>query len=169
MSKSMVGAAGGLSATDRAKLIPENIREGVTLFAGTSKEVSGNLQFPQYFLEATCRNDGSYVVVVAVSGNDGTRDAQSGLDSWVPTPKVSLPAGKYRVVYERTGNTLNSSTVLALTGANVSSLSYTKDTDFLIKEITVSKSATVKFSSNFLIYPTGSGFAHFSVGFYKIS
>lgn len=41
MSKSMMGAAGGLSATDRAKLIPENIREGVILFSGTPKEVNG--------------------------------------------------------------------------------------------------------------------------------
>ena len=31
MSKSMVGATGGLSATDKAKLIPENIRYGVTV------------------------------------------------------------------------------------------------------------------------------------------
>lgn len=35
---------GGLSAADRAKLIPENLRDGVTLFEGTSKEVSGALK-----------------------------------------------------------------------------------------------------------------------------
>lgn len=31
MSKSMVGPTGGLSATDKTKLIPENIRKGVTI------------------------------------------------------------------------------------------------------------------------------------------
>ena len=43
MSTSMIGAAGGLSAVDKAKLIPENIREGVTLFEGTPREIEGNL------------------------------------------------------------------------------------------------------------------------------
>lgn len=43
MSTSMIGAAGGLSAADREKLVPENLREGVTLFEGTSKEVVGSL------------------------------------------------------------------------------------------------------------------------------
>ena len=38
MSKGMLGAAGGLSAEDREKLIPENLREGVVLFAGTARE-----------------------------------------------------------------------------------------------------------------------------------
>lgn len=33
---------GGLSPADKAKLIPENIRDGVTLFSGTSKEVIGD-------------------------------------------------------------------------------------------------------------------------------
>ena len=43
MSKSMVGAAGGLSATDRAKLIPENIRAGVTIagVTGTLAPIDG--------------------------------------------------------------------------------------------------------------------------------
>ena len=35
---------GGLSAADMAKLIPENIREGVTLFEGTPREVTGTLK-----------------------------------------------------------------------------------------------------------------------------
>ena len=43
MAKCLVGAAGGLPAADRAKLIPENIRKGVTLFEGTAKEVAGTL------------------------------------------------------------------------------------------------------------------------------
>lgn len=34
---------GGLSAADKAKLIPENIREGVTFFEGTPNEVVGTL------------------------------------------------------------------------------------------------------------------------------
>ena len=42
MSKGLIGAAGGLSAEDREKLIPENLREGVTLFEGTAKEVVGS-------------------------------------------------------------------------------------------------------------------------------
>lgn len=41
MAKCLVGAAGGLAAADRAKLIPENIRAGVTLFEGTQREVAG--------------------------------------------------------------------------------------------------------------------------------
>ena len=52
MSKGLIGAAGGLSAADKAKLIPENIRAGVTLFDGTAKEVTGQLhsieQEPQF-------------------------------------------------------------------------------------------------------------------------
>lgn len=49
MSKGMLGAAGGLSAEDREKLIPENVRKGITLFAGTSKEVSGTaMPFSMY-------------------------------------------------------------------------------------------------------------------------
>lgn len=36
---------GGLSTADRAKLIPENIRNDVKIFEGTSREVTGNL-FP---------------------------------------------------------------------------------------------------------------------------
>lgn len=43
MSKGMVTVAGGLAAADKEKLIPENIREGVVLFAGTSKEIIGTL------------------------------------------------------------------------------------------------------------------------------
>lgn len=35
---------GELSATDKAKLIPENIRYGVTLFEGTTMEVAGTLK-----------------------------------------------------------------------------------------------------------------------------
>ena len=35
---------GGLSAADRAKLIPENIRSGVTFFEGTPRQVVGNVQ-----------------------------------------------------------------------------------------------------------------------------
>ena len=44
MAKCLVGAVGGLPAADRAKLIPANIRAGVTLFAGTQKEVVGTLE-----------------------------------------------------------------------------------------------------------------------------
>ena len=43
MSKRLIAAAGGLSAEDREKLIPENLREGVTLFEGTPREIEGNL------------------------------------------------------------------------------------------------------------------------------
>lgn len=44
MAKCLVGATGGLSAADKAKLIPANIRAGVTLFAGTQKELIGTLE-----------------------------------------------------------------------------------------------------------------------------
>lgn len=41
MAKCLVGSAGGLSAEDRAKIISENIRYGVSVFEGTSKETVG--------------------------------------------------------------------------------------------------------------------------------
>lgn len=41
MGKTQQAAGGGLTAADRAKLIPENIRKGVVLFEGTAKEVAG--------------------------------------------------------------------------------------------------------------------------------
>lgn len=44
MAKCLVGAAGGLSASDKAKLIPENLRDGVKLFEGTSKEIVGEVK-----------------------------------------------------------------------------------------------------------------------------
>ncbi len=44
MGKAQQAAGGGLTAADRAKLIPSNIRQGVTLFEGTSKEVAGSLK-----------------------------------------------------------------------------------------------------------------------------
>lgn len=45
MSKSMMGTAGGLSAADRKKLIPENIREGVSIakVTGIVKESAFNV------------------------------------------------------------------------------------------------------------------------------
>lgn len=43
MGRVSQSAGGGLTAADRAKLIPANIRQGVTLFAGTSHEVTGAL------------------------------------------------------------------------------------------------------------------------------
>lgn len=41
MGKTQQAAGGGLTAADRAKLIPENIRKGVVLFEGTRHEVAG--------------------------------------------------------------------------------------------------------------------------------
>lgn len=41
MAKCLVGAAGGLPAADRAKLIPGNIKAGVTFFEGTPRAVAG--------------------------------------------------------------------------------------------------------------------------------
>lgn len=41
MGKTQQAAGGGLTAADRAKLIPENLRKGVVLFGGTAKEVVG--------------------------------------------------------------------------------------------------------------------------------
>lgn len=42
MAKCLVGASGGLSAADRGKLIPGNIRSGITFFQGTAKEITGS-------------------------------------------------------------------------------------------------------------------------------
>ncbi|MDY5007920.1 hypothetical protein [Candidatus Allofournierella merdipullorum] len=44
MAKCLVGASGGLSAADREKLIPENLRKDVTLFSGTPKQVVGTYE-----------------------------------------------------------------------------------------------------------------------------
>lgn len=41
MAKCLVGAAGGLPAEDKAKLIPGNIKAGVTFFEGTPRAVAG--------------------------------------------------------------------------------------------------------------------------------
>lgn len=49
MSKSMIATVGGLSATDRANLIPSNLRKDVVLFAGTSREVVGTLTWQDLF------------------------------------------------------------------------------------------------------------------------
>ena len=43
MGKTQQAAGGGLTAADKAKLVPNNIRQGVTLFEGTAKEVTGSL------------------------------------------------------------------------------------------------------------------------------
>lgn len=46
MGKVLQRAGGGLTAADRGKLIPSNIREGVVLFEGTSKQVTGTYSGP---------------------------------------------------------------------------------------------------------------------------
>lgn len=51
MSKSMIATVGGLSAADRANLIPSNLRKDVVLFAGTSREVVGTLTWQDLFPE----------------------------------------------------------------------------------------------------------------------
>ena len=57
MAKCLVGATGGLSAADRAKLIPENIKAGVTLFAGTPREVAGVLTPLALFAKGQANGD----------------------------------------------------------------------------------------------------------------
>ena len=41
MGRVLQRAGGGLTAADKEKLVPENVREGVTLFEGTGKAVKG--------------------------------------------------------------------------------------------------------------------------------
>lgn len=51
MGKTQQAAGGGLTAADRAKLIPENLRKGVVLFGGTAKEITGSLApYRDYFI-----------------------------------------------------------------------------------------------------------------------
>lgn len=57
MAKCLVGAAGGLSAADKAKLIPQNIKAGVTLFAGTPREVAGVLTPLALFAKGQANGD----------------------------------------------------------------------------------------------------------------
>ena len=57
MAKCLVGAAGGLSAADKAKLIPENIKAGVTLFTGTPREVAGVLTPLALFAKGQANGD----------------------------------------------------------------------------------------------------------------
>lgn len=63
MSKGMTAAAGGLSAADKALLIPTNIREGVTLFEGKPNQVvgafAGNVK-AQGFFSMTITGDPRY-------------------------------------------------------------------------------------------------------------
>ena len=46
MGKTQQAAGGGLTAEDKAKLVPGNIRQGVVLFEGTSRQVAGNYITP---------------------------------------------------------------------------------------------------------------------------
>lgn len=98
MSKSMMSAAGGgLSAADKAKLIPGNIKKGVTFFQGTSKEVVGtftsdaNAAASQILSGKT-----AYVNGVKVTGTMTVKIDSIGPippDSWVGTsPKYSSEA-----------------------------------------------------------------------------
>ena len=48
MGRILMRAGGGLTRADKAKLVPGNIREGVTLFSGTVKEITGTLKFSLY-------------------------------------------------------------------------------------------------------------------------
>ena len=52
----MQRAGGGLTAADKAKLIPGNIRQGVTLFEGTPKEIAGTLNM----VKLTLGSGGTY-------------------------------------------------------------------------------------------------------------
>ena len=65
MAKCLVGVAGGISANDKGKLIPENIRAGVTLFEGTSKQIEGGF-FPDPVLFAYAGNRGNSMATCMV-------------------------------------------------------------------------------------------------------
>lgn len=84
MAKCLVGAAGGLPAADRAKLIPANIRAGVTLFAGTQKELIGTLEPADELdvLASMCYYTGDIATVTYWNGAGYvTRSVQTGFGS----------------------------------------------------------------------------------------
>lgn len=56
MAKSFIGAAGGLSAADKALLVPENIRSGVTI-----GKITGTLTWQDLVPEVMAAQDGSTI------------------------------------------------------------------------------------------------------------
>lgn len=111
MAKCLVGAAGGLSAADKAKLIPENIREGI-IIAG----ITGGL-FPIDELEVLMISfsvSGGYYIwyVMNESGNYDTK--------WLPDHPTGTVVGTVKLVAIMSGT---SGTICGHSGAGV----YTTD------------------------------------------
>ena len=165
MSKSMISAAGGLSAEDRAKLIPDNVREGVTLFEGTAKEVVGSFLGPQYYMLMTTANAENMHWTVCLAQSKEVQEIAYGPYTWTPTPTVKLPVGTYQVVCKLVGSTPYRPVQVSLTGADVEDITII---DGHRVKITVFESCTVSVPLPCLVYPTNSGrFAAF-IAFYEI-
>lgn len=79
---------GGLSAADKAKLIPENIKAGVTFFEGTPKEVTGTLKKEERPVEYSFFNVQSH----RYGGHSGTSNPENWNNTVIP--------GTYRAVYQ---------------------------------------------------------------------
>ncbi len=89
MGQVLQRAGGGLTRADMAKLVPENIRQGVTLFEGTAKEVIGEV-IPQKI----------YIPSIAYTAENGKGD----------TMTVTLSVAGYKHLhfeYQATGGSYN--------------------------------------------------------------
>ena len=107
MAKCLIGVVGGLSAADKAKLIPENIREGVTLFEGTPREVSGSANVADATLiSGICIAElGATQEFYIFNGEGVTQQSAFRTANAFPSGAqvLNLPNGKYRMrwVYQR--------------------------------------------------------------------
>ena len=101
MAKCLVGAAGGLTASDKAKLVPENLRDGVKLFEGTPREVSGSANVADATLISglATANQGATQEFYIFYGKDLEQQSGFATASVYPSGPVvlGLPNGKYRM------------------------------------------------------------------------
>lgn len=113
MGRVLMRTGGGLTAADRAKLVPSNIRQGVTLFEGTQHEVTGVLSGDNLvgFITGGCTTGGSNTRAVSVAKaltNDVSASG-GGLGTKTSTATLNIvKTGKYTVHVASEG-TLNGS------------------------------------------------------------
>ena len=111
MGRVMMRAGGGLTQADRAKLVPGNIRQGVVLFEGTSRQVDGILASKDGYyalydlgtmmfgttISATAvpgyKNLSESNFVLEFANYSGSTGGSSGSWSWSPTKTYNKNTG----------------------------------------------------------------------------
>ena len=140
MAKCLVGATGGLSAADKAKLIPENIREGVTLFEGTSKEVVGTVPHVLGACSHMCYKSSSHnqgcVLAISFSAAIAAKSqityspentAISGVFTKSMRIKVRILNGPRGAKVRINGTSISNGTVISVTSSSV--INFYRSTD----------------------------------------